>query len=148
MDVKETNPKDAIGVKKVSTSCIPASAIFHLGTAMMDGKAKYGAFNWRQGPVKSSVYVDAAERHLRLWFEGEETASDSGVHHLAHVMGCCAILLDAWEHRMLTDDRPALGELPAVLKRLNGFCKARAEAALEQFDLPFVLAVPTGNHGS
>jgi hypothetical protein len=130
-EVKDTNPKDAIGVKKVSTSVIPGSAIFHLGTAMMDGAGKYGPYNWRKGPVKSSVYIDAAERHMRLWFEGEERAKDSGVHHLAHAMGCMAILLDAWEHGMLTDDRPAPGQLGSVLDWLNGMVKAKAEGVNE-----------------
>lgn len=73
---------------------------------MMDGAAKYGAYNWRDISVSAHTYVDAAKRHLDLWFEGQELASDSKVHHLGHALACCAILLDAQECGRLIDDRP------------------------------------------
>jgi hypothetical protein len=43
------------------------------------------------------------------WRDGEAIADDSGCHHLAHVMACCAILLDAMECGALNDDRPVPG---------------------------------------
>lgn len=73
---------------------------------MMDGATKYGAYNWRNKSVSASIYIDAAKRHLDLWFEGQEFASDSKVHHLGHALACCAILLDAQECGRLIDDRP------------------------------------------
>jgi hypothetical protein len=121
------NPKDAIGSKKVSTSVIPASAIFHLGTALMDGANKYGPFNWRETAVTASIYLDAAERHMRLWQERQENADDSGVHHLAHAMGCMAILLDAQLHGKLVDDRPqSAGQFALLLSVMNRAVKAKA----------------------
>ncbi len=103
------NPKTAAGAAKPKTSAIPPLAIMRLGQAMEDGRRKYGLTNWRGEKVSSSVYFDAAMRHLLAWWDGEDRALDSGVDHLAHVMACCAILIDAdsmagW----LNDDRPAV----------------------------------------
>lgn len=101
-----SNPKDRFGLVKVSLSKFPAVALVHAATAMMDGARKYGAYNWRDKDVVASIYMDAAGRHLLDWFEGQETASDSGVHHLGHAIACCAILLDAQQNGNLIDDRP------------------------------------------
>lgn len=101
------NPKDLLGMKKVSMTKVPATAIAHCAMAMMNGAKKYGPFNWRGNPVVASIYIDACMRHLNAWFDGEECAEDSGVHHLGHAMACLAILLDAQETGNLTDDRPA-----------------------------------------
>lgn len=124
------NPKDLIGVKKLSMTKLPSVAVAHGNHAMMDGAVKYGPYNWRDKAVKASIYIDAAERHLRAWFEGEETAEDSGVHHLGHVIGCMAILLDAQETGNLVDDRPVNDScrsvFPRVLARINEAIKAKA----------------------
>jgi hypothetical protein len=100
------NPKDLVGNTKVSISKLPVIAVIEGAMAMMDGAEKYGPYNWRDKEVKASVYVDAALRHLYCWFEGQELASDSLVHHLGHAIACCAILLDARAHGKLVDDRP------------------------------------------
>ena len=116
------NPKDLFGEKKVSLSKFPPVALAHGAHAMMDGARKYGAYNWRDKPVVAHIYVDAAMRHLTDWFEGEEEAPDSGVHHLGHAIACCAILLDAQEVGNLIDDRPitpkSKGVMARVLERL------------------------------
>lgn len=106
----ETNPKDLLGVKKVSTAVFPAVALLHGSHAMMNGAEKYGPYNWREKQVRASIYLDACERHLLAWREREETAEDSGVHHLGHAMACLAILLDAQATGNLADDRPRNGE--------------------------------------
>jgi hypothetical protein len=103
----EPNPKDLIGIRKPPTlSVIPTAALLHMGKAMQNGAEKYGAYNWRDHPVKASIYVDAAMRHLLAWWDGERSADDSGVHHLGHAMACFAILCDAEEVDQLLDDRP------------------------------------------
>lgn len=113
----EPNPKDLIGVTKVPTlSLIPSTALVHMGRAMENGGEKYGPFNWREHPVKSSIYVDAAMRHLMAWQDGKEYAADSGVHHLGHAMACFAILLDAQEAGNLIDERVP-GPAAALLAR-------------------------------
>jgi hypothetical protein len=101
-----TNPKDLVGNTKVSLSKLPVIAVAHGAMAMMDGADKYGPFNWRDKAVVASIYVDAAMRHLQCWFEGQEQATDSKVHHLGHAIACCAILLDAQAKGKLLDDRP------------------------------------------
>jgi hypothetical protein len=117
------NPKDLIGATKISLTKLPAVAILHGSRAMMDGARKYGAYNWRDREVQASIYIDALMRHALAWFEGEEIAADSGVHHLGHAIGCLAILLDAQEAGKLIDDRPKIpGTEPIfalVLARLN-----------------------------
>lgn len=99
------NPKTAIGRSKPPLCAIPPVALLHLGAAMADGERKYGRFNWRDNAVTSSVYYDAMQRHLMAWWDGERCAADSGQHHLAHVMACCSILLDAEANGTLNDDR-------------------------------------------
>jgi len=115
----DTNPKTAVGLTKPSMWAVPGTALLHLGRAMADGARKYGRFNWRAHKVSSSVYYDAIQRHLLAWQDGENLAKDSGVHHLAHVMACCAIILDAEQHRSINDDRAAPGEVPTLIAALT-----------------------------
>lgn len=101
----DSNPKTAAAVGKPKTSSVPPIAIMALGTAMQNGVDKYGKFNWRGTGVTASVFYDAMMRHLNEWYEGEDYASDSGIHHLAHLMAGGAILMDAMQHNVLNDDR-------------------------------------------
>ena len=107
--IPDTNPKTISGLTKPRTSLVPPSALLHLTQAFEDGAKKYSNMNWRESAVSSTIYYDAAMRHLMAWFDGEEKASDSGVHHLAHAMACMAILLDAQSLNKLVDDRPPKG---------------------------------------
>lgn len=115
----DDNPKTAVGLTKPPFHVIPPSALVELGQAMKDGKAKYGLMNWRNSKVSSSVYFDAAMRHLLAWWDGEDTASDSGVHHLSHAMACMAILTDARHQGTLNDDRPTAGPTANLIKTLT-----------------------------
>lgn len=112
-----TNPKDLLGIKKISTFVFPSSALLHGSHAMMFGASRYQAYNWREKKVKASIYLDALERHITSWKEGEETAEDSGVHHLGHALACIAIIVDAMTTGNLVDDRPKNGK--GTLKLLN-----------------------------
>lgn len=115
-----TNPKDLVGEKKVSISKLPAVAMLHAAHAMMNGAVKFGPYNWREKKVQAEIYIDAALRHITLWNEREETATDSGVHHLGHAMACLAILLDAQESGNLIDNRPpSNGSFSQAMNRLN-----------------------------
>lgn len=117
---ESTNPKDRIGLAKVSYTKVPAIAILHTAHAMMNGSAKYGPYNWREHEVLTSAYIDAAHRHLDSWWEGEEEASDSHVHHIGHLMACGAILLDSQANGVMRDDRPqSNGSYARVLSELN-----------------------------
>lgn len=119
VDYPEGNPKAAIGATKPSMSVVPPVALLQLSTAMQDGAKKYGAMNWRASGVNALVYYNACMRHLFAWFDGEEKAGDSGVHHLAHAMACLAIIMDAEASQKLTDDRPQAGCAGPMIKALT-----------------------------
>lgn len=124
--VKDTNPKDAAAVTRIMLALLSPVAKAHWALAQFAGFLKYGGWNWRVAGVRSSVYLSAAQRHLDAYLSGEEVDPIDGTHHLANVMACCAILLDAKAAGKLTDDRPpsvdirptyrALEELAAKLR--------------------------------
>ena len=75
---KQTNPKDALGIKKAPISTVPANVILETGLALLEGARKYGRHNYRIMGVRASVYYDAVVgRHLAQWWEGEDIDKDS-----------------------------------------------------------------------
>ncbi len=114
------NPKDLIGARKLAMTSLPDVAVAHANHAMMNGSKKYGPYNWRDNDVQAKIYIEACRRHLAQWLDREETASDSGVHHLGHAIASLAIILDAQENGSLIDDRPQKGGgFNRVLARIN-----------------------------
>jgi len=103
---KDTNPKDNIGSKKVPFTTIPAPVLGELGVAMLEGAIKYRRHNYRIAGVRTSVYIDAALRHLLAYWEGEDLDPDSGISHIIKAMACCAVLRDAQLQDKCVDDRP------------------------------------------
>lgn len=114
-----TNPKDLLGIKKPPLSLVPSAGLIHEAMAMKNGAAKYGPFNFREKKVQAMIYADAAFRHLLAWIDGEETADDSGVHHLGHARACLGILLDAQECGNLIDNRPMKGSAARLIGELS-----------------------------
>jgi hypothetical protein len=110
------NPKTRFGMAKPPLALIPGPALVHLADAFRDGAGKYGPANWRNDPVTTSTYINAALRHVLAYFDGEDVAEDSGVLHLAHAMGCLAILIDADAQGTLNDDRPTAGQTSRLIK--------------------------------
>ena len=102
----DDNPKTALGEAKPKISDTPTIGIREMGRVHSMGAEKYTRFNWRGHRVSSSVYYDAAWRHMSAWFDGEDLDPESGLSHLAHVMACMNILLDAQAHGKLNDNRP------------------------------------------
>lgn len=113
------NPKSLQGAKKFSLRYLPLSANIAVNQAFEDGAKKYGAANWREKGVATTVYVDAALRHIMQYFDGgQKLAADSGVHNLGHAMACLAIIIDAEQEGQLIDDRPfAAKDTDALLLR-------------------------------
>lgn len=113
---KDNNPKTLVGASKVPLHLVPPSAKHFLAEALGDGARKYGPYNWRDSKISISTYKAAMERHMDAFWDGEDYASDSGVHHVAHAMACCALLLDAMSIDMLIDDRPTPGAASGLQK--------------------------------
>jgi len=104
--IKDTNPKDAVGTKKVPYSCVSAAVMAELALAMLEGGRKYGRHNYRVSGIRASVYYDAALRHLTKWWEGEDIDPDSGLSHIIKAFASIMVLRDAQICGMWTDDRP------------------------------------------
>lgn len=105
----DNNPKTAFGAKKIPLEVVPPSAIHALAEAFSDGVKKYGPYNWRDKTISSSVYYGAALRHISAWWDGEDLAEDSGIHHLHHAIACIAMLIDGSSVGKLNDNRPTKG---------------------------------------
>ena len=105
-EIKLTNPKDDIGSKKLNVGLVPDVVKIETALAFTEGALKYGRFNWRVAGVRSSIYRDAMERHMMKWWNGEDKDPVTKVKHLASIIACCGILLDAELCDKLNDDRP------------------------------------------
>lgn len=82
---------------KFRPSLLPVEATIEGAKAMEFGAQKYGVDQWREVDMKPREFYDALERHLIALKQGEKVASDSGVHHLGHIIANCAILLARFE---------------------------------------------------
>jgi len=104
--LKDTNPKDAIGSTKPPVANVPLSVISEVGMALAEGQWKYGGYNWRAIGVRASVYWDATFRHMKAWWEGEDTDPDSQLSHVTKAISALMVLRDAMIQENWTDDRP------------------------------------------
>lgn len=130
------NPKDLIGVTKPRLSLVPPVSQLYIAMGLQDGAKKYGPYNWRQKPVKMSIYLEAKMRHLLALADGEDDAADSGWPHLAHDMACSAIITDAAHvpgGRCLVDDRPVKGGAAALIEKMTKFMAAKARGEKVSF---------------
>lgn len=116
---KLSNPKDIIGSDKMPFHLWPETATLYGVLGLLDGALKYGRSNWRAVGVRASIYYDACRRHLEAWFEGEWTAPDSKIPHLAHALACLAIIVDAHAKGYLHDDRMVEGGYHKLLAELT-----------------------------
>lgn len=116
---KPTNPKDCLGSLKVPMHLWPNTATVMGAMGLLDGACKYGRSNFRAIGVRSSVYYDAARRHLDRWFEGEDIDPDSGLPHMAHALASIAIIVDAQAAGKLNDDRMIAGGFHEMLEQMT-----------------------------
>ena len=131
MTVKDTNPKDACGIKKVPFSTVSVPVIAEVGLAMLEGALKYGRHNYRAVGVRASVYYDALIRHVGAWWEGEDIDPDSGLNHITKAIATLVVLRDAMIRNKLCDDRPPKC-YPGWVNALN----KQAEALIEKYPNP------------
>lgn len=103
---KDTNPKDAVGIRKAPISTVSGPVVLELGLAMLEGARKYGRHNYRASGVRASVYYDATFRHIVKWWEGEDIDPDSGLNHITKAIASLMVLRDAMIYGKVIDDRP------------------------------------------
>ena len=113
------NPKDRVGSKKVPLAYLPPAGIIYGGLAMANGADKYGPYNFRDSKISYMTYLHAILRHTLALIDGEDTAEDSQLPHLAHIIANGAILADAIEGGFIIDDRPPKGPASKILKKYD-----------------------------
>lgn len=117
-NVKDPNPKDALGTRKVPYSVVPRTVMAELAVAMLEGSRKYGRHNYRAAPVRATIYFDACHRHLDAFLEGEDIDPESGISHVTKAIATLTVLRDALIQGTCIDDRPPKSP-EGWLKELN-----------------------------
>jgi hypothetical protein len=114
-DTKATNPKDDIGGKKLPLDLVPDSLVCYAAMSFLEGALKYGKFNWRIAGVRASIYIAAMRRHIAKFVAGEWADPVTRIPHLASVIACAGIILDAQLCDKLVDDRPPMHPTPELI---------------------------------
>lgn len=92
---------------KIRMDLVPWDVVTEIAKILTFGAKKYEDRNWEKGFNWSRVY-GALQRHLCLWFQGQDRDPETGRSHLAHA-GCCLFFLLAFVLRGNgCDDRPKL----------------------------------------
>lgn len=159
------NPKDILGLKKPPLRLVPPALLLYVARVMGLGAKKYGPFNWRtEGqPVRRTVYLEAAMRHILSALDGEDIDPESGQPHEAHAAACMGIILDAGSLGQLVDDRPRPGKAAELIAKMTEGESARVETVVpaavpeavnkcddqrcSRFGLPYDLASNRGCSG-
>lgn len=128
MSEKPSNPKDIVGIRKVSLSVLPTPVMWEVALGMTEGALKYGRHNYRAIGVRASVYYDATQRHMTDWWEGQDLDPESGLNHITKAISSLTVLRDAMIRDMWEDDRPPATD-PAFLQDLN----ARASLLVDKY---------------
>lgn len=116
---KASNPKDVVGSRKLSLSCVPWTLVVCAAKALLEGLLKYGRFNWRMCGVRGSVYLDALKRHIAKYENGQDVDPKTLVHHLDSAIGCLAIMRDAMLYNKFEDDRPPCPDPDAMARLID-----------------------------
>jgi len=122
------NPKKAKGAVKAPFHATPELANIQMSNVMAGGGWKYGDFNYHESSVDAQTYLSAMRRHYLLWKDGVDLDRESGQNHLAHVMACCAILIEAQATGKFIDNRSKTGVVEAALLQssatFNIYCES------------------------
>jgi hypothetical protein len=97
---------------------VPTAIIYWIAEAFADGAKKYGPFNWRLKKISATVYYAACMRHLTAWYEREDVAPDSKLHHLKHAAACIAMIADVEGTELFNDDRPPKRPAPITTQEI------------------------------
>lgn len=104
---EQVNPKEveALALGKQQLDLLEPAANDMTAAALANGKVRHGQRNYVLSPIKYRLYLAAMERHIDAIKRGEDTAPDSGVHHLGHIAACVHVLAAAMEAGTFVDDR-------------------------------------------
>lgn len=94
------------GTKLARFDLIPEIPLWALAEHYGRGARKYADHNWRKGYPWSIAYA-ALNRHLWLWWNGEDVDPELGSHHLDAVAWHAFTLREFSETHRRFDDRPA-----------------------------------------
>ena len=112
-ETTDVDPKQSTGSKKLCFDNVPISLLLHATKGADNGAEKYGQWNWLKladGTMSLKTYLNALQRHLILFRAGQDVASDSGIHHLDHMIAGLSVLRDAMLFNKVNDDRIKLSE--------------------------------------
>lgn len=91
------------GQKLARFSLIPSEMLWALAEAYGSGARKYEDRNWERG-YKWSLSLDALQRHLNQWLQGETNDTETGANHLISVVWHATALFIFQLRRLGTDD--------------------------------------------
>lgn len=103
------------GVKSARLDLIPYDALWQIALVYGAGAQKYAERNWESGYDWSKSF-GALQRHLALFWSGEDLDSETGLPHLAHAGWHCLALLAFSGRELGRDDRSL--DLPALRRGL------------------------------
>ena len=105
-EVVITDPKTGgqKGSKIQRFDLIPVAPLWDLATVYGVGAKKYSERNWERG-YRWSLSFAALQRHLFLFWRGEDNDRESGLSHLAHAAFHVFALLEYLHKNKGTDDR-------------------------------------------
>lgn len=96
-------------VEKARLDLNPPEALYGMAMAFEDGAKKRSAHNWEVGESASTwSFMDriaAIERHIQQFKLGHDLATDSQIHHAAHIIANAAMLYTAYIRGLGNDDR-------------------------------------------
>ena len=111
------NPKKAMGILKAPMHNMSPLVMITLENVLAGGGYKYGYMNYRDSEVDAQTYIGAIKRHFAKWQDGVDFDDESFQHELAHVMACCAIMIDAHYTGKFIDNRSKTGLVEKALKK-------------------------------
>jgi deoxycytidylate deaminase len=89
---------------KPRMALVPASLGYEVGRVVTYGAKKYKVNNWRK--VKSQEpYINALERHLAAYKNGEVNDPESGLSHMSHIACNAAFLLELQDLPIIEGDK-------------------------------------------
>lgn len=92
-------------MKPERLSTMDPLAFMALGRVSNFGASKYEAYNYLKG-YAWNLSIDAAMRHLLLFWSGEDNDAESGLPHVLHAAWHCLALYSFMIRDLGTDDRP------------------------------------------